>query len=71
MTHLRPERQENKKANVVAGRRTKTFAFLVGQSCRSALNSRAARQRRPTEDVEIFVLRPTATTWNRMAEPVE
>jgi len=37
---------------------TKTFIFVVGQSCRSALNSWAAQQRRPTEDVKIFVLRP-------------
>jgi hypothetical protein len=35
------------------------FTFLVGQSCRSALNSWAARQRRPTEDVKIFVLHPS------------
>jgi hypothetical protein len=27
---------------------TKIFTFLVGQSCRSALNSWAAQQRRPT-----------------------
>ena len=37
---------------------TKIFTFLVGQSCRSALNSWAAQQRRPTEDVKIFVLHP-------------
>jgi hypothetical protein len=37
---------------------TKIFAFLVGQSCRSALNSWAAQQRRPAENMEIFVLRP-------------
>ena len=37
---------------------TKIFTFLAGQSCRSALNSWAAQQRRPAEDVEIFVLRP-------------
>jgi len=37
---------------------TKIFIFLVGQSCRSALNSWAAQQRRPTEDMKIFVLHP-------------
>jgi hypothetical protein len=37
---------------------TKIFIFLVGQSCRSALNSWAARQRRPAEDVQILVLHP-------------
>ena len=37
---------------------TEIFTFLVGQSCRSALNSWAAQQRRPTEDVKIFVLHP-------------
>jgi len=35
---------------------TKIFIFLVGQSCRSALNSWAAQQRRPTEDMKISVL---------------
>jgi hypothetical protein len=35
---------------------TKTFTFLVGQSCRSALNTWAARQRRPTEHMKISVL---------------
>jgi hypothetical protein len=38
---------------------TRIFTFLVGQSCRSALNSWAAQQRRPTKDVKIFVLHPT------------
>jgi len=33
-------------------------AFLVGQSCCSALKSWAARQRRRTKDVKIFVARP-------------
>jgi hypothetical protein len=33
---------------------TNIFTFLVGQSCRSALNSWAAQQRRPTEDGKIF-----------------
>jgi hypothetical protein len=37
---------------------TGIFTFLVGQSCRSALNSWAAQQRRPTENVRILVLRP-------------
>ena len=37
---------------------TKIFAFLVGQSCRSALISWAAQRRRPTEDVKFFVLHP-------------
>ena len=32
--------------------------MVAGQSCCSALNSWAARQRRPTKDVKIFVLRP-------------
>jgi len=36
----------------------KIITFLVGQSCRSALNFWAAQQRRPTEDVKIFVLHP-------------
>jgi hypothetical protein len=40
------------------GRMREIFTFLVGQSCRSALNSWAARQRRPTEDMKVFVLRP-------------
>jgi hypothetical protein len=40
------------------GRGTKIFAIVVGQSCRSALNSWAAQQRRPTKDVKILVLRP-------------
>jgi hypothetical protein len=35
---------------------TKIFIFLVGQSCRSALNTWAAQQRRPTDDVKIFDL---------------
>ena len=35
---------------------TKTFSSPVGQSCCSALNSWAARQRRPTEDMKAFVL---------------
>jgi hypothetical protein len=39
---------------------TKIFTFLAGQSCCSALNSWAAQQRRPTEDVEIFVPHPYA-----------
>jgi len=38
---------------------TKIFAFLVGQSCHSALKSWAAQQRRPTKDVKIFVLHTT------------
>jgi hypothetical protein len=42
----------------VVGCRTEFFAFLVGQSCRSALKSWAAQQRRPTKDVKNFVLRP-------------
>jgi hypothetical protein len=37
---------------------TNIFTFLVGQSCRSALNYWAARPRRPNDDVKIFVLRP-------------
>jgi hypothetical protein len=37
---------------------TKIFTFLVGQSCCSALKSWAARQRRPTKDMKIFVMRP-------------
>jgi hypothetical protein len=40
------------------GRMTKIFTFVAGQSCRSALNSWAAQQRRPTEDVKVFVLHP-------------
>jgi len=43
---------------LAVGCRTKFFAFPVGQSCRSALNSWAAQQRRPTEDTKNFVLRP-------------
>ena len=35
----------------------KVFTFLVGQSCCSALKSWAARQRRPTKDVKIIVMR--------------
>jgi hypothetical protein len=44
------------------GRRTKIFTFQVGQSCRSALNSWAAQQRRPTGDMKILVLHPPTTT---------
>jgi len=36
---------------------SKISTFPVGQSCRSALNFWAARQRRPTEDAKIFDLR--------------
>jgi hypothetical protein len=35
---------------------TKIFTFLVGQSCRSALNSWAAQQHRPTDGVKILVM---------------
>ncbi|MGD0411201.1 MAG: hypothetical protein ABSC18_05810 [Verrucomicrobiota bacterium] len=42
------------------GCETEFFAFPVGQSCCSALKSWAARQRRPTRDVKIFVMRPFA-----------
>jgi hypothetical protein len=35
---------------------TRIFTFVVGQSCRSAMNSWAAQQRRPTADVKISVL---------------
>jgi hypothetical protein len=35
---------------------TQIFTLLVGQSCRSALNSLAAQQRRPTDNVKILVL---------------
>ena len=43
---------------------TRIITFLVGQSCRSALNSWAAQQRRPTEDKKIFVLRrQPGTAW--------
>jgi hypothetical protein len=37
---------------------TRILIFLAGQSCRSSLNSSAAQQRRPTEDMEILVLHP-------------
>ncbi len=37
---------------------TEFFTFLVGQSCRSALNSWAARQRRRTDGVKNSVSRP-------------
>jgi hypothetical protein len=40
------------------GRTTKFFALLVGQSCRSALNSGAAQQRRPTGEPKKSVLHP-------------
>ena len=33
-------------------------AFMVGQSCCSAMNSWAAQQRRPTGDAKNFVLHP-------------
>jgi hypothetical protein len=36
---------------------TKFFTFPVGQSCCSALKSWAARQRRPTKEVKILVMR--------------
>jgi hypothetical protein len=42
-----------------SGRRTKIFAFLVGQSCCSALNSWAAQQRRPTGGITNSVMRAT------------
>jgi hypothetical protein len=35
---------------------TKISIFGAGQSCRSALNSWAAQQRRPPDEVEIFVM---------------
>jgi hypothetical protein len=41
------------------GCETEFFAFPVGQSCCSALKSWAARQRRPTMEVKIFVVRPS------------
>ncbi len=41
---------------------TKTFAFLAGQSSRSALNFWAAQQRPSTDDAKIFVLH---TCWTR------
>ena len=41
------------------GRTTEFFAFPVGQSCCSALNSWAAQQRRPTKDAKILVLHPS------------
>ena len=37
---------------------TRIFNFLAGQRGRSALNSWAAQERRPTEGMKIFVLRP-------------
>jgi hypothetical protein len=40
----------------------KILRLMAGQSCRSALTSWAARQRRPTKDMEIFVLRPRLDT---------
>ena len=49
---------------------TKIFAFLVGQSCCSALKSWAARQRRPTKDVKIFVMRPFRRADARSLTPV-
>jgi len=49
------------------GCETEFFAFLVGQSCCSALKSWAARQRRPTKDVKIFVVRPPAVAHPKRA----
>ena len=48
---------------------TKISTFLVGQSCRSALNSWAAQQRRPTEDVKIFVLARTQPAHQKSLFP--
>ena len=42
---------------------TRVITFVVGQSCRSALNSWAAQQRRSTGYVKIFVLRPCHQYW--------
>jgi hypothetical protein len=39
---------------------------MVGQSCRSALNSWAAPQRRPTKDVKIFVMCPFSPAQARI-----
>jgi hypothetical protein len=38
----------------------KIFTLPAGQSCRSALNSWAAQQRHPTQEVEVLVLQPGA-----------
>jgi hypothetical protein len=51
------------------GRRmTKISTFMVGQSCRSALNFWAAQQHRPTEDMKIFVLHPSWTCKENLDE---
>jgi hypothetical protein len=50
-------------------RMTKYFTFLVGQSCRSALNSWAAEQRRPTDEVKIFVLHPPPARLRALGAP--
>jgi len=39
-------------------RKIKIFTCLAGQSCRAALDSWAAQQRRPAEDLKILVPRP-------------
>jgi hypothetical protein len=44
--------------NQNSGRVSRTFTLLVGQSCRSALNSWAAQQRRPAEEATILVPHP-------------
>jgi ferredoxin len=45
---------------------TKIFTFVAGQCCCSALRSWAARQRRPTKDVKIFVMRPGSDMIGRL-----
>jgi hypothetical protein len=45
------------------GCRTKIFAFPAGQSRCSALNSLAAEQRRPTQDVKFSSCAPGATAF--------
>ena len=64
--HKPPRAQTKMWRQKTFGCRTRIFSFPVGQSCRSALNSWAAQQRRPTDDVKIFVMRPGTSKGKRI-----
>ena len=53
------------------GHMTGSSISLVGQSCRSALNFWAAQQRRPTEDMKIFVPHPLRKTLKKTIDSGE
>ena len=53
------------------GRTTRTFTFLVGQSCRSALNSWAAQQPAPYTHLEPRIYKTGVGERRRRGIPVE